>query len=246
MVKVMDMNKITPLFAGWNETIIWSCLQGYMGHAMPDDEENHSAAQIIVGDFCFFAGEPNKTLVQKAAAPIIIPQNEEWGKLIEDIWGNRVRRDLRYAIKKEPYVFDVEKLTRYATSLKPDYEIKLFDQEIYDQAVNENWSKDLCSQFTDYKDYYNRGLGVAIIHQGILVAGASSYTVYRDGIEIEIDTKQEYRQRGLATACGARLILECLKRGLYPSWDAHDLRSVVLAEKLGYHLDKPYTIYMML
>lgn len=41
----------------------------------------------------------------------------------------------------------------------------------------------------------------------------------------------------------ARLILECLKRGLYPSWDAVDLRSVTLAEKLGYHMDRPYPVY---
>ncbi|MPM74420.1 hypothetical protein SDC9_121408 [bioreactor metagenome] len=56
----------------------------------------------------------------------------------------------------------------------------------------------------------------------------------------------EYRQRGLATVCGARLILEALKRGLYPSWDAFDLRSVALAEKLGYHVDHPYAMYSML
>ena len=39
--------------------------------------------------------------------------------------------------------------------------------------------------------------------------------------------------RGLATACGAQLILTALDRGLYPSWDAYDRRSVALAEKLG-------------
>jgi len=37
-----------------------------------------------------------------------------------------------------------------------------------------------------------------------------------------------------------------LNRNLYPSWDAHDLCSVGLAEKLGYHLDKPYTVYIMI
>lgn len=51
------------------------------------------------------------------------------------------------------------------------------------------------------------------------------------------------RGRGLATACGARLILDCLERGLYPNWDAHDSRSLHLAEKLGYRLDHPYRAY---
>ncbi len=43
----------------------------------------------------------------------------------------------------------------------------------------------------------------------------------------------------------AKLILECMDRGLYPSWDAHDMRSVALAEKLGYHLDKEYVTYII-
>ena len=75
------------------------------------------------------------------------------------------------------------------------------------------------------------------------VAGAGSYCVYRGGIEIEIDTRADHRRKGLAAACGARLILECLDRGLYPSWDAIDLRSAVLAEKLGYHRGEAYVTY---
>ena len=64
-----------------------------------------------------------------------------------------------------------------------------------------------------------------------------------DGIEIEIDTRQDYRRRGLASACAAKLILACLDRDLYPSWDAHTEISVALAEKLGYHMDHPYVTY---
>lgn len=73
-----------------------------------------------------------------------------------------------------------------------------------------------------------------------MVSGASSYTVYRDGIEIEIDTREDERRKGLALACGARLILECLACGRYPSWDAHNKGSLALAEKLGYHPDGTY------
>ena len=76
-----------------------------------------------------------------------------------------------------------------------------------------------------------------------IVSGAASYTRYIEGIEIEIDTKKEYRRQGLATAAGAALILECLDRGLYPSWDAQNLWSVALAEKLGYSFDYEYPVY---
>jgi RimJ/RimL family protein N-acetyltransferase len=39
------------------------------------------------------------------------------------------------------------------------------------------------------------------------------------------------------------LIMECLDRGLYPSWDAANKGSVALAEKLGYHFEKEYVTY---
>lgn len=79
-----------------------------------------------------------------------------------------------------------------------------------------------------------------------LAAGASSYTSYDDGIEIEIDTHPDFRRRGLATACGARLILYCLAGGLYPGWDAANPESVALATKLGYHFDHEYDAYFIL
>ena len=73
------------------------------------------------------------------------------------------------------------------------------------------------------------------------MSGASSYSRYREGIEIEIDTREDHRQKVLAYACGAKLILECLKRNLYPSWDAQNKISVAWAEKLGYHYSHAYT-----
>ena len=38
-------------------------------------------------------------------------------------------------------------------------------------------------------------------------------------------------------------LLQCLEEGLYPSWDAQNMNSVYLAEKLGYEFDHEYTIY---
>ena len=96
------------------------------------------------------------------------------------------------------------------------------------------------SLYQDYETFQQRGLGVLALRQGEPVAGASSYSRYRDGIEIEIDTKEAYRRQGLATACAAKLMLCCLERGLYPSWDAATPISVALAEKLGYHFSHAY------
>lgn len=66
-----------------------------------------------------------------------------------------------------------------------------------------------------------------------MVAGASSYSTYDKGMEIEIDTREDHRRKGLAYVCGAKLILEGLEKVLYPSWDAQNKWSVALAQKLG-------------
>lgn len=244
-----NLDKISFLFDDWNETLIWSCLQGYMGSAWADSEINPRSSQIVVADFCFFTGEVNETLVKNKPKDynsdfiIMVPQNKDWAKLIEQVYGNNANMVTRYAIKKEKDVFDVKKLKAIVENVSKDYDIKLFDKQIYNMAIKNNWSYDLCSHYKDYKEYSEKGLRVVALHNGELVSGASSYTVYQDGIEIEIDTRTDYRRKGLASACGAKLILECINRNLYPSWDAQNKWSVALAQKLGYHFDKEYIAY---
>ena len=125
--------------------------------------------------------------------------------------------------------------------LPPEYTIGLMDEVDFRDCQKEEWCSDFVSQFKDWESYRKLGLGVVIRKDGRLAAGASSYTAYRSGIEIEIDTREEYRRKGFAYICGAKLILECLKRNLYPSWDAHNKSSIKLAKKLGYHYSHTYT-----
>lgn len=236
--------KAEKLFENWDEALLWSCLQGHMGTMIVDHACSPKSAIIDIGDFCFCAGIPNKKLLQSICGfKLFVPKDEAWQVLIEGIFAEKVTKRLRYAIKKEPRIFDENKLKSFVSSLDADYQLRIFDREIFKLAQSESWSADLCSQFVDYEDYQKRAIGIAILHNGSLVAGASPYAVFDHGIEIEIDTKPEYRGKGLATVCGAKLILECLGRNIYPSWDAHDLRSVHLAEKLGYHLSHPYVTY---
>ncbi len=82
-----------------------------------------------------------------------------------------------------------------------------------------------------------------ILKDGKFVSGASSYTRYNEGIEIEVDTIKSERRKHLALVSCSALILRCLEEGLYPSWDAHNMMSVRMAEKLGYEFDHEYFAY---
>lgn len=241
--------KAALIFDNWQETTIWSALQGVMGSIYVNHEEEPDAAMSMLGDFCFFAGEPDKDLVLykpgecKKIFIIMVPQNESWARTIEECYQNRAKRVTRYGLKKEPGIFDREVLKKAVESLPDGYELKLFDESIYDECKTMDWSKDFIGQYETYADYKEKGLGVAVIKDGRLVGAASSYSAYKEGIEIEIGTYVDHRRKGLARACGAKLILECLDRGLYASWDAQNKWSLELAKQLGYHFDKEYPAY---
>lgn len=239
-----EMNRVAHLFDGWQETMIWSCLQGVMGSVYAPDMENPESASAHLNDFCFLAGKPMPELVEfdYGRELILTPQNEEWAKLIESVCSDRVVRQIRYAIKKETN-FDIGKLNAIVEDLPQEYEIRQIGRELYGKCLAESWSRDLVSPYSTFEEFEHLGLGFVVTQKGNIVSGASSYSRYRDGIEIEIDTKPEYRRKGLATVAGAALILECLRRGWYPSWDAHNRASVALAEKLGYSYSHEYPVY---
>ena len=238
---------VNEIFKNWNETLIWSCLQGIMGEIHTNSAED--AAMAILGDFAFYAGNPSEELVRfkpescKQDFIIMVPQNDEWAELIEKCYGDKAKKVTRYAIKKEPAIFDVVKLEQATLDMPAGYELKMMEELEYNMCRSNGWANDLVSQYKDYDTYKELGLGVSVLKDGELVAGASSYSIYGEGIEIEIDTREDHRRKGLAYACGAKLILECLKKGLYPSWDAQNQWSVALAEKLGYHFSHEYTAY---
>lgn len=250
-LKKEQMSAIASLYEGIQETLIWGCLDGSMGRAFADHAEHPTAAQIVSGDFCFLAGDSGapeaEELVSNYAVNrdcmFMVPYGEGWSRLIEKVHGERAERITRYAIHKDGDVFDREYLKYLSESLPEGFFLTPIGEKEYELVLQEEWSRDFCGNFLSSKDYVKRGLGFVAWHNGKIVAGASSYTVYQSGIEIEIVTREDYRQMGLAAACGAKLVLTCLEKGLYPSWDAANLKSVGLAKKLGYHYDREYPAY---
>lgn len=238
-----------PIFHNMQDTTITSCLQGIMGKVYADSLEAPFCAMAVLGDFCFFAGIPNEELVCHKPADltqnfmIMVPETKEWGQLIEKCYREKAKKVNRYALKKDGDVFDRDALVRITEGLSPEYTLTLIDEALFHKCRNTAWCKDWVANFPNYELYRQYGLGVVVLKDQEPIAGASSYSGYKEGIEIEIVTKEEYRRQGLASVCGAKLILECLKRDLYPSWDAQNKWSASLAQKLGYHYDGVYTAY---
>ena len=244
MVYVLeDTSKVERLFEGWQETLIYSCLQKVMGKVFVTDPENPESAFAFVGCFGFFAGRPDEELVKNKPAGfvIVVPQNDDWAELIESVYPD-AKKVTRYAIRKNTR-FDTEALKKNLELLPEGYEIRNIDEEIYDLCLENPVTADFVSAFSGKEKYLEDGRGVVILKDGRFVSGASSYTRYREGIEIEVDTIESERRKNLALISCSALILRCLDEGLYPSWDAHNMGSVHLAGKLGYEFDHEYTAY---
>lgn len=241
-----ETGRAAHLFDGWDETMIWSCLQGVMGSVyVPAGKEILSAA-VQLNDFCFLAGVPDADLITFDYGKdylILTPQNEAWAKLIEQTTG--AHRQTRYALRKDQNNFDPEKLQGIVDSLPREYALHLIDHDLYEMCRAEDWCRDLVSGFPDWDSFCKLGLGVVVTRNGSIVSGASSYSRFAGGIEIEIDTHPAHRRRGLARICGAALIVECLRRRLYPSWDAHNRASVSLAQQLGYLFSHEYPVFVI-
>lgn len=241
-----QLDAAAPLFAGWEETMIWSCLQQVMGAVYVDDVDNPASAKAVLGDFAFLAGRPCEALVRHCTGrfTILTPQNENWARQIEAVWGRQAKPAMRYAIRKEPVrTFDRERLQSLAKQLPAGIRLADIDAALFDRCAREGWTRDFVCQFENYDHFARYAQGVLALRGDEIVAGASSYSAYEDGIEVEVDTRKDCRRQGLAAACCAQLILKCIEKGLYPSWDAANSASVALAEKLGYHRAEPYMIY---
>jgi hypothetical protein len=235
-VKKEEMVKIGHLFQDMHDTVILSCLQGHMGRAWTDNLENPKGALIHVGSFCFLAGDDNSEQVSKLTQHILdltgmdfaycIPEKKGLGDLLLMHFGDDCKVIQRYAMKKKQDEFDIEKLKTIVSTLPSEYKLGPIDGELYEKALAEDWSEDFVSNFLSKEDYIERGIGRVITHNGKIISGASSYSIYNEGIEIEISTREDYRKQGLAHIAGAALILACREKGLIPSWDAANLISV--------------------
>jgi len=246
------VHKTTPdavlaaLFSDPKEPMVQAVFAKMGGSLYTNELKTTALAQC--GDFFCFAGTPDASFLSfdppthSGGYRLLIPPDSEWETLIKRSLPDAKKR-IRYRFLRNQSAFDLKKLQAFAAALPDGFSLVPMDAALFDACRKEEWSADFTAQFASFADFYKTALGILVLHDQKIVSGASTYACYPGGIEIEVDTKNEYRRRGLARAAAAKLILESLKKGFYPDWDAHTEISAKLAVSLGYFLDTPYTVY---
>lgn len=238
-VENRDLEKLRNLFKDIRFHMGNSVLDGMMGEAYTDNISNPKFAILIVRKYCFMSGtiereDLHKLVNSKLKQYIIIP-SDSLKSVIEEIFKDDIKKLERYSIKKTP-LFDSKKLQEYIDKVPEEYSIEEIDKNIAERIKEE--------KFINITDNYEKnGVGYYCIYNNEIIGVASSNIFYKDGIEVNIKVKEEFRRKGIATALASKLILKCLEENKKISWDAANLWSVGLAEKLGFEYDSTYNIY---
>lgn len=246
-----QLDRIKEYEQFFNDTTCLAVLQGVGGAAYVDCVERPKSLAMVFGDFSFYFGELPKEDAKEAIENILsecektwsimVPESSQWLEFFEE--NGTFYKSERYRLKKRTEPFDKELLQGFVRELDKEYEIAAIDEKWFERLKEDPWGKELCTEGLTAKEFVEHALGFLVLKDGEPAAGISSYAYYDKGIEIEVDTKEEYRKKGLARVLGARIILECMERGLYPNWEAANMISAKLAESLGYEFDRAYPVY---
>lgn len=228
--------------------------EGRMGRVWVPELCNPSFSLICIGNFGYLFGicpkgehamELKEQLNKHCGHGFITPTNERWAEWLEDTFAGEFRTLSRYAMRRDRNHFCETELKKYSKALPSGILIHELDQRFYRLALEEEWSRDFCSNFETPEDLERDGMGFVALDHNRIVSGCSAYGISQGIIQMEVATKKEYKRQGIALACSARFILACLEQGIYPTWDAESLSSACLAEKLGYIFEKEYQVYKL-
>ncbi len=80
--------------------------------------------------------------------------------------GQKAKRVIRYALKKEPGVFDLEKLQAAVDALPSEYTLKMIDRELYFRTREIEWCCDWTAQYSTYEEFKANALGAVVLKTG--------------------------------------------------------------------------------
>ncbi len=99
--------------------------------------------------------------------------------------------------------------------------------------------------YTCWDAFQAEGSGAVVYDGGEIVAAASSFLSLNGEIELDVFTEESHRGKKLATACIARMLRDCMERGIVVHWDAQNDASRRLAQKFGFEIEAWYSVYWL-
>jgi len=243
--------KIIPICRGSNDVSVSSAAEGRMGRVWTEDMDSPSFCLVKNGPFAFLLGIPPKgenalslyrTLRIECPGSFIVPENEGWSGWIEENVPCRQRMLSRYEMGPGRNGFDPEKLNFFMQQVPDGFILKKIDRYVFRHMPDEDWCRYFVSNFENETQFFRHGTGYVITKNSRPVSGCSAFSFSEGKVEAEAGTKEEFRRMGLALSSSSAFVTACLLKNLEPVWDAANIKSVALAEKLGFETKREYTV----
>lgn len=216
------------------ESLVLAALEG-QGRVLVDSPVHPRCGVAAAGDFLYCGGVPGVEARQLLRRVMGVYQ--DWLIYAPGAWLDVVRSiapvKLVTRVAYEQHQPEDGHLRGLLKAMPEGASFQPIEGAWIDWCRQAEWSRDFVSLYSD-EDYRQRGLGVLLLVDDEVVAGASSYVSYPGGIEVQLQTRDDRQGRGYATLAAAKLILMAHERGLMATWDAANVASAHIAEKLGY------------
>ena len=210
-----------------------AALQGVFGR-----REQYSRSSITDALFVYLDGEPEKESIARAASHF---RNRPLVCLTED-WEAQIRAqgpDVKIyhrTMMKPACRFTIPENTAIPKGFRlTGMDEAAFEQHPFSQGKN----------YSSWAAFQAEGSGAVVYDGAEIVAAASSFLSLDGEVELDISTKETHRRKKLATACAARMLRDCMQRGITVHWDAQNDVSRHLAEKFGFAVEKEYAVYWL-
>ena len=111
-----------------------------------------------------------------------------------------------------------------------------------DEAAFEQHPFSHGKNYSGWAAFQAEGSGAVVYRGREIVAAASSFLNVNKEVEMDVSTREDHRGKKLAIACVARMLQDCMKRGITVHWDAQNDVSRHLAEKFGFEAEQEYSV----
>jgi GNAT superfamily N-acetyltransferase len=223
-------------------------IEGQMGRALVDDSQEPTVFKIEVGPFFYFAGDgtgPGGRAMLENIVPytLFMPSSPGWIEAGKMMYGERLVGFDRYSFSSEH--ISAEHLDHLCQISAFREDVQRMDLSFAAQLWGQDHFVDL-SDFDSAEDFVQRGIGFYLEKRGTVVGAAYSSLVCSRGIEVSLFVMEDYRRQGIATILASRLLKWCIENNAEANWDAANLESCRLAEKLGYIPTGEYQAYYLI
>ena len=231
------------------------------GRVYVDDVAQPQTAFMFAPEGCYLVGEPGSTTFSEALCRGIFAQEifgmpvsalafvvypESWVDQLTTVFGPRepiVQTRRHYVCEKVEH--------DWRATLPDGFAAHSIDRDLLDRPglqIPEHINGWMVGNWGSVASFLERGFGAVTIHGNQVVSWSVCDCVTSDACEIGIHTLPELRRRGLAAATAAAATEHALSTGYAQvGWQCAEdnLGSIGTAERVGFRLERCYTMYDM-